>query len=521
MKSSDEILQTTAAKSTEQSKNQLIKTFKHQLGKQSQFLSQVIAFYQFVSPDLDNELKILHDHLNDKVEFTLLNQNMGEVSDLLLRNSNVIEQQNRSTLSMLEKAIETLYDLDDIEQGLKIDAANLLKSLPKKNTSLYISLPFFEQAIMLYQRTLESSQALNKISTQTKQADISTRDSLHYNITLELRQLLAQISITDDNRQSFTEIQLLLAQGINHKQLLESCLIVIKAFINDLLKERRHTQKTVTELHGSLTNINVQVGRSIEIAEIQDLEKNKNQEYLQQSIVDFENTVNEETDIASLKQRTNRYLANMSKTIENSGQASKSQQREMMDILGDMQAQLQRLEHYTSVYKNRLVKQEQRNYRDELTNIPNRLAYNERIKLEYARWKRYGKDLCMVVLDIDHFKRVNDNYGHAAGDKTLQVIAKSIADCLRATDFLFRWGGEEFVLLLPRSDINEITRLLQRISQRIKLTPFKYKEHNITITVSIGATSFKSGDTIESVFERADENLFQAKNSGRNKSVIS
>ncbi|MFT7090017.1 MAG: hypothetical protein ACJAU4_001841, partial [Glaciecola sp.] len=98
MKSSDEILQTTAAKSTEQSKNQLIKTFKHQLGKQSQFLSQVIAFYQFVSPDLDNELKILHDHLNDKVEFTLLNQNMGEVSDLLLRNSNVIEQQNRSTL---------------------------------------------------------------------------------------------------------------------------------------------------------------------------------------------------------------------------------------------------------------------------------------------------------------------------------------------------------------------------------------------------------------------------------------
>jgi diguanylate cyclase (GGDEF)-like protein len=103
----------------------------------------------------------------------------------------------------------------------------------------------------------------------------------------------------------------------------------------------------------------------------------------------------------------------------------------------------------------------------------------------------------------------------------LQIIAKNIASCLRTTDFIFRWGGEEFVLIFLESDIKEIKVLLERISQRIEKIPFKFKEHKITITVSIGATRFTSGDTVETVFERADKNLFQAKKSGRNNNVIS
>jgi diguanylate cyclase len=492
-----------------------------QLKNQSQFLSRLITFYQGVSPDLDVELKILRKHLDNKYDSTLIDQSMSILTGLILQNSKVIKQQNIKTMSMLKNAVATLHELENIPQDLKVESANLLKSLPVRNTSTYVSLPFFEQAINLYQRALENVQTLNKTAESTTHLDISAMNTSHYNVTLELRELLEQISSTDVNQQSFREIQVMLIQGINHQQLLESCLLVIKAFIKDLLKERRQTRKIVTGLHGSLTNINVQVGRSIEMTETQSIERSENHTSLQKDIIDCGNTIKKETDIVLLKQRTNEYLTIMAKTIDQCEQSSKTQQLEMMNLLSDMQAQLVKLEKDTAVYKNRLVEQKQRNYRDELTNIPNRLAYNERIDFEYARWKRYGNNLCLGVLDIDHFKRINDNYGHAAGDKTLQIIAKNIASCLRTTDFIFRWGGEEFVLIFLESDIKEIKVLLERISQRIEKIPFKFKEHKITITVSIGATRFTSGDTVETVFERADKNLFQAKKSGRNNNVIS
>jgi LPS O-antigen subunit length determinant protein (WzzB/FepE family) len=166
---------------------------------------------------------------------------------------------------------------------LKIDAGNLLKLLPKRNTSLYVFLPLFEQAINLYQRTLENAQRLSQTSTSTTHVDISTVDNLHYDITLELRELLEQISTTEVNQQSLREIQ------------------VINAFMKDLLKERRLTRRMVTGLHGSLTNVIVQVGRSIEIAESQHIEKSKTYTSLQKNIIDFENRVKKETDITLLK----------------------------------------------------------------------------------------------------------------------------------------------------------------------------------------------------------------------------
>jgi diguanylate cyclase (GGDEF)-like protein len=502
-----------------QSKTQSLQTLHHQLGQQSQLLSRMITFYLGVTPGVDTELNSLREHLDGKSDFLSINQSMSKLSGLFSQNSHAIKLQNTAALNLFKHEIARLRDLEGIHQDLKNDAARLLKSLPKENTSLYALQPLFKQAMNLYQRALENVQLLDKASSSTP--NVAPEKNAHHDITLELRVLLEQIPTNDVNQLSFKEITVMLTRDITRQQLLESCLVVIKALINDLLKERKHTRKMVTELHSSLTDVNAQMDSTIEIAETQHTEKNKNDTALLESITDCETTVEQETDIAALKEQTSKYLLSMSKTIKQGKQSNKAQQLEMMTLLRDMQAQLHKLERHTAVYKHRLVEQEQRNYRDELTNIPNRLAYNAQINVEYARWQRHGKDLCMVILDLDHFKQVNDNFGHAAGDKTLQVVAKCIANCLRSTDFLFRWGGEEFVLLLTQSDINEINRLLERIRQQIEQIPFKHKGKTITVTVSIGATSFKTGDTVESAFERADENLFKAKNSGRNKSVVS
>jgi diguanylate cyclase len=513
-------MNTQTTDNVQRTQKRLLLTFKHQFRQLSQFLGRVAAFYQGISPELDRELRRLREHFEDKFDFDLADESMAKLTGFLMENSELLKQQNCKAIGLLEHTLENLQIHEDIPQDLKIDTANLLKLLPKRNTSLYASLPFFEKTLKLYKRAISSSEGKSGSNIPTSEADFSVGHNLHHEIIVELRELLEQISTTKINQQTLVEIKAKLTKGINNQQLLECCLGVIRTFMTDLLKERKYARKFIFGLHDSLTKVNGQATRSVEISESQHSAKTQNNAELREHIIDIGNTVTTETDLVLLKKQTHECLINMSRTIDEAEQSSKAEQLVMMQLLSEMKAQLVSLEEEAAGYKDRLVEQKKHNYKDTLTSLPNRQAYNERIEVEYARWKRHGTGLCLAVLDVDHFKRVNDNYGHAAGDKTLRVIALNIGRCLRSTDFLARWGGEEFVILFPQSDIADIEKPLELINQRIREIPFKFKDQRVTITISIGATSFVNADIIESVFERADKNLFQAKNTGRNRCII-
>ena len=119
--------------------------------------------------------------------------------------------------------------------------------------------------------------------------------------------------------------------------------------------------------------------------------------------------------------------------------------------------------------------------------------------------------------DVDHFKNINDSYGHSAGDKTLKVIARALKQSLRDTDFIARYGGEEFILLFPETAIEDLSVPLNAIREKIKRIPFKFKDTNVPITISFGATELRSADTNREAFDRADEALYEAKRNGRDK----
>nr|WP_246283161.1 GGDEF domain-containing protein [Marinifaba aquimaris] len=182
-----------------------------------------------------------------------------------------------------------------------------------------------------------------------------------------------------------------------------------------------------------------------------------------------------------------------------------------------MQARLAELELEAEEYKKRLSEQQFKSLQDSLTKLPNRAAFDERIQLEFKRWQRYGKDLCLAVADIDLFKQINDQFGHLAGDKTLQVIGKAITYGLRETDFIARYGGEEFVFIFPETSAKELEIKLHSLKEKIKTIPFKFKDKSVNVSISIGLTQFKKGDQPNTAFERADKALYQAKNDGRDK----
>ena len=130
---------------------------------------------------------------------------------------------------------------------------------------------------------------------------------------------------------------------------------------------------------------------------------------------------------------------------------------------------------------------------------------------------RYNKPLSIMMLDIDFFKKVNDTYGHLAGDFVLKEVANIIRSTIRNSDICGRFGGEEFVVVLPNTKLNGAMKLAERIRENIQNNKFIFQNQEIPVTISIGITSASKNDSLFSLIERADDALYEAKNKGRNR----
>ena len=158
--------------------------------------------------------------------------------------------------------------------------------------------------------------------------------------------------------------------------------------------------------------------------------------------------------------------------------------------------------------------------KDPLTGINNRAAFNSSFNREIEIARRHGTDLTLLVLDIDHFKQINDDYGHLAGDHVLKEIATRANNCIRGSDMLFRYGGEEFTILLSNTDQTGARLLAERIRHCICDRTIDLEDISIDCTISIGIASLQADDMNFSLFDRADKALYQAKQTGRDKVVI-
>jgi diguanylate cyclase (GGDEF)-like protein len=159
--------------------------------------------------------------------------------------------------------------------------------------------------------------------------------------------------------------------------------------------------------------------------------------------------------------------------------------------------------------------------RDELTGLPNRRQMQALMDQELLRSQRHRHAFCIAVLDLDHFKQVNDTHGHAAGDEVLRRFAAAGQAALRATDVLARWGGEEFIVLLPDTGMPLARAGMERLREQIAALPLDLGNgHRVALTVSIGLTGYRRGETLAQTLARADQLLYQAKAEGRNRTCI-
>lgn len=158
---------------------------------------------------------------------------------------------------------------------------------------------------------------------------------------------------------------------------------------------------------------------------------------------------------------------------------------------------------------------EQKAYKDNLTGINNRENFEDLFSIEIANAKQNNLFLSLIIFDVDHFKLVNDTYGHQAGDIILIDLVKLIADNIKNGDVFARWGGEEFVILTPSTEIIGATNLAENLRKLIQSHPFGYVENEITL--SFGVAQLCEDDTKKTLFEKADGALYEAKKNGRNR----
>lgn len=192
----------------------------------------------------------------------------------------------------------------------------------------------------------------------------------------------------------------------------------------------------------------------------------------------------------------------------------KNDQAKLLDKVSNVDKQLKKVVEDKSEAEQMLLI-------DELTGIRNRLGFNKKFKEELFLSKRYQHPLSIVMIDLDDFKSINDNYGHPAGDFVLVEMTKLIKSQIRSIDFIARWGGEEFILVLPETPINAGFNLSDRIRAIIAEHKFKFKKKVMKTTISGGIASYpEDGSNEDILIKKADEKLLQSKRNGKNKITV-
>jgi diguanylate cyclase len=231
-------------------------------------------------------------------------------------------------------------------------------------------------------------------------------------------------------------------------------------------------------------------------------------------------TVRDSVDLAELQSQVLASLERMHEHVRHHLDDENARRAEAEAEAGRLRDELRNVEEKTFDLRRQVARTREAALRDPLTGLPNRRAYDDRMEQEYARWKRFGDPLALLVLDVDDFKKINDTFGHKAGDKTLIMIGKLLRERLRATDFIARFGGEELVVLLVGAGPENATRLAEEMRQAVETGGLHAHGKPVRVTVSGGLALFAAGDSPGEVFERADQAMYRAKQAGKNQVVV-
>ncbi|MDX7839233.1 diguanylate cyclase [Aeromonas caviae] len=487
-----------------------------------QFIGKLMQACRGHDRELDNRLAKLKQKLEGNPPLTSIDADLIAIEKLLQQHSHTMEESislTRAAIDLGSKQLKTI-------KGFPEDTRRALKEFLASPESYGIGdhqkkvirlLEFYQQAIKI-QLLPRKPLIPPSVEIPTELSSPAPTDSFdikaHAQISDELQRLITELDFAGAVGESLADIRRQLLGGITPALLAEVCLQIIELIIEGTREERKASQAFLSTLNESLSSVHYSFTESLDEGRALQNAAHLSGQALERELAAIDRAMAAHDSPQILRGAISGHLDTI-RRLQQEREEMANRERHLLTHLSNMEAKLRLMKDETAEYKKRLTIQKHKLFLDSLTQVHNRAALDERLELEYKRWLRYGTPLCLAIIDIDHFKHINDNYGHMAGDKALKVVAKALQNALRDTDFIARFGGEEFVVLLPNINPDKYQKPLENLRQTIKSIPFRFRDARVEITISIGATLFRTGDHTTDAFERADKALYSSKHSGR------
>jgi len=493
------------------------------------FLCRVIIRLTIAAKGLDKSLDPHLNSLNGLLKSGVVNANIRQQADhlaeILIQESKQDEPEPKSGLDaeLLFRFIrycaigaEEKNQLENVQErfsrGDIADVNALFATI--EDIFFQTSAPHPDQKSGLFSRLLKSKQ---------KKSPSINHDINHNIICERLIRLIDELEVPSEFKESLDNLKKQLITNLSGE--------ILETWLDDLIELLVETKSIAQDEQKEIEGFFSQLTSKLQDLEQQTLgtgtsldRNHKNRDAfdckMSEQVQALKSDAFNANSLQEIKQSFSDRLDNLAGQLNIQRQEEKQQNEETEKQFSLMADRLQDLEMESQELRTRLRVTYNQALRDPLTSLPNRLAYDERVAQEYARWQRFGSALTMLVWDIDHFKEINDRFGHLAGDKALKAVAGVLEEGLRKTDFIARFGGEEFVSLLVGTEVDAALLVANRIREKVAQSGFNSKGKPVTVTISCGICEFTESDTPETVFSRADKALYQAKEQGRNRCVI-
>ena len=475
--------------------------------------------------ELDNRLGRLRQRLDDQIPLTELGDDLLSVEKLLQQHANAMEESFRVARRVIEEGARYLGHSRDMPEKVRREARLFLTQeepygFAEHHRQVGKLLEIYQQAI---RASLLQASPLVKPATSPNPAPHGRNNPLCDNelcdrLCDELQRLITELDFTGTIGDELAEIRSRLLSGVPLMELPELCLRMIELVIEGARHERHESHLFLSGINDSLVGLQMKVTASRDQGQELHVLHHRQHASAGDQIQQLNQQLNSATTLETLRESVKQHLLSMQPLLDARSQWLQ-RESQLLEAMGAIETRLNLLQEETSEYRKRLAQQNNRMLIDSLTQVFNRAAFDERVMLEIKRASRHQHKLCMAVVDVDFFKSINDRFGHLAGDKALKVIARAMSRALRETDFIARYGGEEFVVLLPGVDDESMLLPLEKLRQVVRAIPFRFKEDKVEITVSIGATLVRAGESATDAFERADRALYDAKHGGRDRIV--
>ncbi|GGB48141.1 sensor domain-containing diguanylate cyclase [Shewanella inventionis] len=476
-----------------------------------QFISHLSLACKGQNIELDNKLAKLRHHMHN---FEQIDDALPELIDI----ERLLKAQYSHTMSRLEdsrlgltRVIRQIQRINSAPDKLKKEITYFKQDLGKPFHTVWEYIPKVEKLIFFYEEILKQ---------EISGADHYDILPQHIQLARELAAKIAEVEFRKDQRDQILVIKEVLLGDINVDGLLEAYQTILSLLLDNIAREKTASQDFLFALNDALTIVRDVVNNTYNNSQRSEQLKGQLNKEINLRVNNADAIVVDIDNITELKTQLTVQLSSLRDALSRKEALEQREQAILRKSIDSMRKELNAMSNEANTYKEKLFEHQKLNLLDPLTQLSNRTALEDRMEQEYRNHMRYKTPLWIAITDIDHFKSINDNFGHSTGDKTLQVIAMALKNSLRDSEFVARYGGEEFVLLLPDITDEHISLMLNRVREKIKNIPFKFKNQRITVTLSIGAAQVMENETLEEAFERADAALYQAKNNGRDRVVI-